>query len=586
MNRTKDGTGNCGTSSGCRRWAWLPGLALLALGTVALAPVVRADDAGPAARAVRLSDVYGNVHLAQGGQPITDQAVVNTPLFEGTQVSTSDDGRAEIQFEDGSVVRIAPDSTLTLTKLSGQGANGDAEIVLNRGLGYFELQGSGQAGQIRVHFGDAVATTDGFTVLRVDMDTPPGQLAVFSGNAHVDRGIALSLDVHGGESVALNADDPSRYDLAESIESNSWDAWNSDRDQALAAEASQQTAAANNSDNNYVNSDNPAWNDLSANGNWYDVPGQGYIWSPYDASNSGWDPYGYGAWTFSPGYGYIWASGYSWGYLPYMCGSWNYYNSFGWGWAPGMGGCNPWWGMGGGGYYGPNIGYGYSGYTPPLRPRLRSHWPVGKRPYPVVGVNRHAPGGGDRRLPTRAGNSPVLIGGQRVAPLRPVGPRNAFNHGPASGFVNQPRSVNSGLNGGTGVVVMPPRSTQPRYVINRPGYSPGNAAGRGYATRPGRTYTAPSRAYSPPSRAYSPPARTYSPPNRSASPPGRSYSPPPTYSAPSRPSGGGGSVGGGGGFHGGGGGGGGGGFHGGGGGGGGGARGGGGGSVGGGGGHR
>ena len=43
--------------------------------------------------------------LAQGNQVLADQAVANTPLLEGTQLTTADNGRAEIQFEDGSVAR-------------------------------------------------------------------------------------------------------------------------------------------------------------------------------------------------------------------------------------------------------------------------------------------------------------------------------------------------------------------------------------------------------------------------------------------------------------------------------------------------
>jgi hypothetical protein len=76
------------------------GLAALALGAVWLAPVLQAGDATPAARAVRLSSVDGQVQLAQGNQVLADEAVANTPLFAGTRVTTGDDGRAEIQFED------------------------------------------------------------------------------------------------------------------------------------------------------------------------------------------------------------------------------------------------------------------------------------------------------------------------------------------------------------------------------------------------------------------------------------------------------------------------------------------------------
>ena len=201
----------------------IAGLAALALGVVSLLAVASAQDAqqgtGQPARAVRLSFVEGQVSLAQGNQVLATQAVANTPLFEGTQLTTSDNGKAEIQFEDGSVVRIAPDSMLTLRVLRGAGAGADAELTVNSGLSYFEFQGGGQAGQMSVHFGSSVATTSGFTVLRVAMDTPPGSLAVFSGNVHVRVGPsdAVSADLHGGENIALNPADPSQYSLAESI---------------------------------------------------------------------------------------------------------------------------------------------------------------------------------------------------------------------------------------------------------------------------------------------------------------------------------------------------------------------------------
>jgi len=40
-------------------------------------------------------------------------------------------------------------------------------------------------------------TASGFTVMRINLDNPPGDLAVFSGNAHLERGSALTLDLHG-----------------------------------------------------------------------------------------------------------------------------------------------------------------------------------------------------------------------------------------------------------------------------------------------------------------------------------------------------------------------------------------------------
>src|ERR1035438_1132524 len=114
-------------------WA---GLAAVALGLVWLAPAMRADDAAPGTRAVRLSNVDGQVQVLRGGQVLADQAVENVPLFEGTRVVTGDDGRAEIQFEDGSMARLSPNSSLTLAVLRGKGGDGEAEIALETGLGY------------------------------------------------------------------------------------------------------------------------------------------------------------------------------------------------------------------------------------------------------------------------------------------------------------------------------------------------------------------------------------------------------------------------------------------------------------------
>src|SRR5580698_4728659 len=122
------------------------GVALAALGMGVVVPFAAAEDAAPGARAVRLSYVEGQVEVSQGNAVLATQALANTPLFEGTQLNTGEDGRAEIQFEDGSVVRLSPNSALTLSVLRGSSANGEAEITLEGGLGYFELQNSAQSG--------------------------------------------------------------------------------------------------------------------------------------------------------------------------------------------------------------------------------------------------------------------------------------------------------------------------------------------------------------------------------------------------------------------------------------------------------
>ena len=423
---------------------------------------------GQPARAERLSYVDGQVTLAQGGQILAQQAVANAPLLEGMQLTSADNGEAEIQFEDGSVARLSPDSSMTLQVLSGSGTTASTQILLDGGLAYFEFQGGGQSGQMSVVFGDAQLTTSGFTVVRVNMDNPPGEVAVFSGNAHLDAANgAVSVDLTGGESVALNGANPSNYQVAESIPPDSWDAWNSDRDQALTAEAANQTGAAAN----LGDSQNPAWNDLDADGNWYDVPNQGYVWSPNEAANADFDPYGNGDWMWTPGYGYLWISGYSWGYLPFQCGAWNFYDSFGWGWAPGVGGCRPWWGVGF--YGGPNYGHVPHGYRPIPRPILPRH-PINPRPVDLIPVRR-SPVIVSTTFQARNRTAPVTIGGSTVVALQPLPMRQVNVHPPATAGGNQPRR--GGYQPGNPEPGNPQsgyeRTPQPNRPVtpNRPGYN-------------------------------------------------------------------------------------------------------------------
>jgi hypothetical protein len=522
--------------------AWFLGLAVLVLVALPASRAAQIDDntdPGPMG-AARLSSAEGQVRLTADGQVIAESAPANAPLFAGTRVETGDDGKAEIQFDDGSIARLSPNSALTIQTIAS-GGSPSTDLVLDNGLAYFELQGNNQNPPTRVMFGDAVATVSGFTVLRLRMDTPPGELAVFSGNAHLERGNAMAVDLSGGESITLNANDPSQYNLSQTIEPDSWDDWNSDRDQALSASASEQTEAPGN----FVNSDNPnpEWSDLDANGNWYDVPGQGYVWSPFVAASFGWDPYGCGNWMWTPQFGYIWVSCESWGYLPFACGSWNYYNGFGWGWSPGYGACTPWWRRGG--YGGWNIGRRPSWYRTVHPPVIRHPEGKGRNPVPVIPVLRH-PEKGPNTLPQRGRNNPGQIAGHQVEPMQRTQVANSYVRS-ASGFVYHPANGYQGRReGGRVEGNQGNRNVQ----INRPSYTP-NRVGNTYIreenpeparieTQPGQggrsegnnqppanVTTQPGRVITPPSPARSEPGRTYTPPSQPQPEPSRQYTPPP-----------------------------------------------------------
>jgi len=390
---------------------WTVALAVLSLLVAGLPRDARAADAPP--RAARLSYLQGSVTIEQPDNSGSDPAQLNMPLPQGVRVTTGGDGQAEIEFEDGSIVRLTPNSSLGLTSLTADGdGNFQTSLTLGHGLAYAELRAANQFAYRLDAGGEVISPVENATV-RIAMDKPPAAISVLDGTVQVERSSSADREsyrtnVHSGETLTGDASDPGRYRVTEEIAANSWDKWNDDRDKAAAEEAATQTAVRDD----YAGEAGYGWSDLDANGSWYDVPGEGQVWQPNVALDPGFDPYGYGSWVWYPGRGYVWASGYGWGWTPYRCGNWSYWDGFGWGWLPGNGcgfGAGFGYGYGGGGYsiniVRPPRGYRFQpipvhspGHVHPIRVGRPIANPIQMRP--------------DRR--------PRTIAGRVVQPVRPV----------------------------------------------------------------------------------------------------------------------------------------------------------------------
>ena len=53
------------------------------------------------------------------------QAVMNMPVLDGSRIQTGGDGQAEVEFGDGSVARLTPNSSLSV-RSSGAGSGATA----------------------------------------------------------------------------------------------------------------------------------------------------------------------------------------------------------------------------------------------------------------------------------------------------------------------------------------------------------------------------------------------------------------------------------------------------------------------------
>ncbi|HEY0263890.1 MAG TPA: FecR family protein [Granulicella sp.] len=373
-------------------------------------------------RIVRLTAAEGSVHIDQHDNGAGDPAQVNMPLVEGQSVVTGGDGQAEMEFEDGSLARIAPNSSVTLSHLGiNSSGNASTELTLGKGLAYFTLRAAEQFTYQVVAGQDRITPIENATV-RVANDQPPAVIAALDGNIHVEHDGSYSLDLPAGQTLRADASGGGQYQLTQHIDPDSWDQWNEDRDRAAADAASTQTAARND----YAGDQGYGWSDLDTNGTWYDMPGQGNVWQPNGGDAEDFDPYGNGSWVWNNGGGYLWASSYSWGWTPFRCGGWSYWDDFGWGWQPNSA-CGA---FGFAGYTGYGFGGGIGGFVNVVRPpqhyvmrHLTSEgYHGGPGAHPILRVH-HSP-------MTPAGphpDGPRRIAGVEVLPLGRIAPASPVN---------------------------------------------------------------------------------------------------------------------------------------------------------------
>src|SRR5438067_8511021 len=80
-------------------------------------------------RIVRLSFAEGQVQMDRRDGRGFEQAFKNMPVAEGTRVATGDDGRAEVQFEEGSTIRLVPNTSVEFPAMGTRSSGGKFTTV-------------------------------------------------------------------------------------------------------------------------------------------------------------------------------------------------------------------------------------------------------------------------------------------------------------------------------------------------------------------------------------------------------------------------------------------------------------------------
>jgi len=287
-------------------------------------------------RIVRLSDVEGPVGIERAPGEGLERAFLNLPIVEGTRLKTGKAGRAEIEFEDSSTIRLGPNSELSFTRLAlGDDGNKLNTAQLLSGTAYASFHQK-KGDQFRLDFAqESVAVSSSAHFRLVLDDASHATMAVFKGAVNAS-GPSGNFDVAEKHSATIDlaataSTQKSAFVIAKNFEQDpldSWDRQQNDYHERYANAGASNWASSLSSPYGYGVSD------MNYYGNFMTVPGYGFAWQPFFVDAS-WNPFMDGAWAWYPGAGYTWVSGYPWGWMPYYYGNWAFAPGYGWIWQPG-----------------------------------------------------------------------------------------------------------------------------------------------------------------------------------------------------------------------------------------------------------
>ncbi len=277
-----------------------------------------AQTQGPV-RLARFSLVNGDVSWRPSSSDDWSTASANIPLREGAQIWVTNGGRAEVQFDDGSYLRLGDGAIVILQTLYSDNDGEFTELRQNQGLISLNLKNTSSVYQIDTP--ETSVKAAGVSKIRIGVNDGV-EIAVRDGKAAISGpgGDAKLID---GNYVYLQ-DTSSPITIAPVPDEDSWDHWNDRRDETLVDDET----------DSHVPSDiSVVAGDLDTYGIWREDPDYGWVWVPAVPSPD-WRPYEYGSWTYCEPFGWTWVSSEPWGWAPYHYGTW-FHAGYGWAWRPG-----------------------------------------------------------------------------------------------------------------------------------------------------------------------------------------------------------------------------------------------------------
>jgi hypothetical protein len=277
-------------------------------------------------RLSRISLIDGELLIQRGDDEEWTAASVNMPLRPHDRLWTTDGARSEVQFDDGSAVRIAENTNLDLLGLDSSLTH----LQLTLGVASFTTPVSRRGvREVSVEIDTPQATLELSASSNVRIDVAEDGSAVITvreGEAIINRNEG-PLTVAAHQRVAIESGDTPRYELVPAATDDEWDQWVDERDGQLSEAKGREHLGPDAAMTVAMGT-----TELNTYGNWNQVPSYGWVWSPH--VDTSWVPYQAGRWIWREPWGWTWVSYEPWGWLPYHYGRWIVIST-GWGWVPG-----------------------------------------------------------------------------------------------------------------------------------------------------------------------------------------------------------------------------------------------------------
>jgi len=270
-------------------------------------------------RYARLGEMDGKVDVQVHPADPWSPAERNLTLPENTWLRTATGARAEIELDEGSALRLGPDSLVELSDYARLSTGQRLTLLsLDRGVAYFTGEPVARdVLSLAVPGGQAMLSRG--TRLRLEAAASFSRISVIEGVVKLVFAGA-DVDLHEGQSARIEPGNGSGFTLEREVAAMDLDRWSEERDKALANPASGARVPMRY-----------GLADLDSNGQWLDTE-TGPVWKPnLDAY---WVPFQKGRWRWYDSLGYTWVSDEPWGWLPYHYGRWSRPAGQGWVWTP------------------------------------------------------------------------------------------------------------------------------------------------------------------------------------------------------------------------------------------------------------